>query len=62
MIEKLLKVVVDQYKLAPPKDELSDLFCIYIDSEEIDELGLEQVTAAKLDNKQPCKNDSKYKH
>lgn len=61
MIEKLLKLVTDQNKLAPPKDELSDLFSAYLKSNEIDELGLEQVTAARLDNRQPYKSDSEPK-
>lgn len=59
MIEKLLKLVVDQNKLAPPRDELSELFNIDELYDEIDELELEMVTAARLEVKQTSEKNDK---
>lgn len=59
MIEKLLKLVVDQNKLAPPRDELSELFNIDELYDEIDELELEMVTAARLEVKQTSEKNNK---
>ena len=59
MIEKLLKLVVDQNKLAPPRDELSELFNRDELYDEIDELELEMVTAARLEVKQTSEKNNK---
>ena len=53
MIEKLLKLIADQNKLVSHNDELSMLIKVIDNSDdELNELILEQVTAAKLEVKQ----------